>query len=78
MDVSPSSPRSIAWVQGQTARKVRENLTFDQPLQWNGIGMFLEMLIGTRGDSLLRLKGLLNLAGQGSAAGHPRSAARLP
>ena len=25
MDVSPSSPRSIAWVQGQTARKVREN-----------------------------------------------------
>ena len=39
-------------------------LTFDQPLQWNGIGMFLEMLIETRGDSLLRLKGLLNLAGQ--------------
>ena len=39
-------------------------LTFDQPLQWNGIGMFLEMLIGTRGDSLLRLKGLLNLVGQ--------------
>ena len=39
-------------------------LTFDQPLHWNGIGMFLEMLIGTRGDNLLRLKGLLNLAGQ--------------
>ena len=39
-------------------------LSFDQPLHWNGIGMFLEMLIGTRGDSLLRLKGLLNIAGQ--------------
>lgn len=39
-------------------------LTFDRPLQWNGIGMFLEMLIATRGESLLRIKGLLNLAGQ--------------
>ena len=39
-------------------------LTFDQPLRWNGIGTFLDMLIGTRGDSLLRVKGLLNLAGQ--------------
>ena len=39
-------------------------LTFDQPLQWNGIGTFLEMLISTQGESLLRVKGLLNLAGQ--------------
>lgn len=39
-------------------------LTFDRPLQWNGIGAFLEMLIATQGERLLRIKGLLNLAGQ--------------
>lgn len=39
-------------------------LTFDRPLRWQGIGTFLEMLITTRGESLLRIKGLLNLAGQ--------------
>lgn len=39
-------------------------LTFDRPLQWNGIGAFLEMLITTQGENLLRIKGLLNLYGQ--------------
>lgn len=39
-------------------------LTFDAPLHWQGVGTFLEMLIGTRGESLLRVKGLLNLIGQ--------------
>lgn len=39
-------------------------LTFDRPLQWNGIGTFLEMLIATQGERLLRIKGLLNLVGQ--------------
>lgn len=39
-------------------------LTFEQPLQWNGFGNFLEMLIATRGESLLRIKGLLNFAGK--------------
>jgi G3E family GTPase len=39
-------------------------LTFDRPLRWNGIGTFLEMLIANRGESLLRIKGLLNLEGQ--------------
>jgi G3E family GTPase len=39
-------------------------ITFDRPLQWNGVGMFLEMLVSTRGENLLRVKGLLNLAGQ--------------
>lgn len=33
-------------------------------MQWNGIGTFLEMLISTQGENLLRIKGLLNLAGQ--------------
>lgn len=40
------------------------SLTFEKPLHWNGIGTWLEMLVATRGDSLLRVKGLLNLAGQ--------------
>lgn len=39
-------------------------LTFDYPLRWEGFGKFLEMLVATRGDSLLRVKGLLNLHGQ--------------
>jgi len=39
-------------------------LTFDEPLHWQGIGSWLEMLIATRGDSLLRVKGILNLRGQ--------------
>jgi len=39
-------------------------LTFDQPLRWEGFGRFLEMLISTRGESLLRIKGLLNFGGQ--------------
>jgi G3E family GTPase len=39
-------------------------LTFEAPLHWSGIGMCLEMLIGTRGENLLRVKGILNLVGQ--------------
>jgi G3E family GTPase len=39
-------------------------LIFDEPLHWQGIGTCLEMLIGTRGESLLRVKGVLNLVGQ--------------
>ena len=39
-------------------------LTWDRPLHWQGIGTCLEMLIATRGESLLRVKGLLNLVGQ--------------
>ncbi len=39
-------------------------LTWDRPLHWQGIGMCLEMLIATRGENLLRVKGLLNLVGQ--------------
>ena len=39
-------------------------LTWDKPLHWQGVGMCLEMLIGTRGEQLLRVKGILNLVGQ--------------
>ena len=37
------------------------SVTFDEPLRWQGIAAFLEMLTATRGDSVLRVKGLLNL-----------------
>ena len=39
-------------------------LTFDQPLHWQGVATWLDMLIATRGESLLRIKGILNVAGQ--------------
>jgi G3E family GTPase len=39
-------------------------LTFEKPLHWQGIGSWLEMLVATRGESLLRVKGILNLQGQ--------------
>ncbi|MCX7383436.1 MAG: GTP-binding protein [Alphaproteobacteria bacterium] len=39
-------------------------LSYDKPLHWQGVGTCLEMLIGTRGESLLRVKGILNLVGQ--------------
>ncbi len=39
-------------------------MTFDQPLHWDGVGTWLEMLISTQGEKLLRVKGILNLHGQ--------------
>lgn len=39
-------------------------LTFDAPLHWQAVATWLEMLIVTRGESLLRVKGVLDLVGQ--------------
>ena len=39
------------------------SLTFDAPMHWDGVGRFLEVLIATHGDALLRVKGILNLEG---------------
>jgi G3E family GTPase len=39
-------------------------LVFDDPLPWDGVATWLEMLAVTRGTSLLRVKGLLNIAGE--------------
>jgi G3E family GTPase len=39
-------------------------LTFDAPLHWQGVGTWLEMLVATQGEHLLRVKGILNLQGQ--------------
>jgi G3E family GTPase len=37
------------------------SLSFDKPLNWQAVGPWLEVLITTHGESLLRVKGLLNL-----------------
>jgi G3E family GTPase len=39
-------------------------ITLDRPVHWQGLGMWLEMLIATSGDRLLRIKAILNLQGQ--------------
>ncbi len=39
-------------------------LTIDKPVAWQGLVTWLEMLLATHGESLLRLKGILNVAGQ--------------
>ncbi len=39
-------------------------LTFDQPLHWPGLAMWLEMLVASKGDHLLRVKGILNVRGE--------------
>jgi G3E family GTPase len=39
-------------------------LTFDQKLPWQGLATWLEMLTATRGASVLRVKGILDLEGQ--------------
>ena len=39
-------------------------LTFDDPLPWDGLATWLEVLTMTRGESVLRIKGILNLEGE--------------
>jgi len=39
-------------------------LRFDRPLPWDGLATWLEMLTATRGDAVLRVKGILDLEGQ--------------
>ncbi len=39
-------------------------ITFDAPLPWEGLATWLEMIAMTRGDGLLRVKGILDIAGE--------------
>ncbi len=39
-------------------------LTFDEPLPWDGLSAWLEVLAMTRGEAVLRMKGILNLQGE--------------
>jgi G3E family GTPase len=38
-------------------------VTLEDPLGWQGVAMWLEMLVASRGENLLRVKGILNLKG---------------
>ncbi|WP_114375741.1 CobW family GTP-binding protein [Elioraea thermophila] len=38
-------------------------LTFDRPLPWQGLATWLEMMVTVRSESLLRIKGVLDLIG---------------
>ncbi|WP_135467223.1 CobW family GTP-binding protein [Crenalkalicoccus roseus] len=39
-------------------------LTFEEPLPWDGLATWLEVLAMTRGESVLRVKGILHLQGE--------------
>jgi G3E family GTPase len=39
-------------------------ITLDDPLDWPALALWLEMLVASRGENLLRVKGILNLIGQ--------------
>jgi G3E family GTPase len=39
-------------------------LTFDRPLEWTAFGLWLTMLLHRHGAAVLRIKGILNVAGQ--------------
>lgn len=38
-------------------------LSFDEPVDWTGFGIWLTMLLHRHGEALLRVKGILNIAG---------------
>ena len=38
-------------------------ITLEDPLDWQGVAMWLEMLVASRGENLLRVKGILNVKG---------------
>jgi G3E family GTPase len=40
-------------------------LVFDEPLDWLGFGVWLTMLLQARGDDVLRIKGFLDVGGDG-------------
>lgn len=40
-------------------------LTFDGPVDWTGFGIWLSMLLDSRGDQVMRVKGLLDVGGSG-------------
>ena len=67
--VLPSPTLSPARVPTQTASRHDERIrafaiTFDQPVAWQGLVDALEMLTSLRGDELLRIKGIVNVAGE--------------
>src|ERR1700730_17104301 len=41
-------------------------LSFDEPVDWTRVGIWLTMLLDRHGDALLRVKGILNVADAGT------------
>jgi G3E family GTPase len=41
-------------------------VTVDEPIDWTAFGVWLTMLLNRHGDKVLRVKGILNLAGEPS------------
>jgi len=39
-------------------------MTLDDPIEWKAFIIWVDMLLSTRVESLLRVKGVLNVAGQ--------------
>ena len=39
-------------------------MTVDDPIKWDAFAVWLEMLLATRGENVLRIKGILNVAGE--------------
>ena len=39
-------------------------MTVDAPIPWDGFVTWVEMLIATQGENLLRIKGILNIEGE--------------
>jgi len=44
---------------------VAHSLLFDEPLDWTAFGIWLTMLLQARGNEILRVKGLLDVGGEG-------------
>ena len=62
-----------------TRASPRSASRFEDPLHWQGVAMWLEMLIASRGENLLRVKGILNLKGHDRpVAIHARAASDAP
>jgi G3E family GTPase len=78
-DAAARGPEATAWLAAEAAAGHHHHrhdpnrhdaaihaftLTFEEPLDWGGLAAFLDMLALTRGESVLRVKGLLNVAGE--------------
>jgi G3E family GTPase len=79
-DAAARGPAAAAWLEAETHLHRHDHhdhdpnrhdaaieafaLVFDAPLPWQGLAAWLEMLALTRGESVLRVKGLLNIAGE--------------
>ncbi len=69
-DPGSKSPDVAGWLNAAAHHHDHEHgvmsfcVTLDKPVPWRGLGMWLEMLVQTQGERLLRIKGILNLEGQ--------------